>query len=160
MANGEPLLLLNGTDLRRVGGLLRPTLRQGPRPPKWLEPKWLRRAGCSGFAVFYRKPTALGRLHRMGLGGWGGLGQKKPPAALDVALLLKTKPSSTDCYVLRFRTNMICLSGSGSTNRALRAVFAQKEGPLLRREEGAAVCVWRPPPLGERERQRLGDSNY
>ena len=34
----------------------------------------LDRAGCSGLAVFYRKPKALGRLHRMGWGGWGRLG--------------------------------------------------------------------------------------
>ena len=34
------------------------------------------RAGCSGFAEFDRKPTALGRLHRMGGAGlgWAGLG--------------------------------------------------------------------------------------
>ena len=31
----------------------------------------LDRAGCSGLAGFYRKPTAPSRLHRM---GWGGLG--------------------------------------------------------------------------------------
>ena len=50
---GPPLLLLNGTDLRRVGGLLRPTLRQGPRPPKWL--------GIIGIHDFTRRPCGLTR---------------------------------------------------------------------------------------------------
>ena len=63
-----------------------PRMSPGAGPVRWKPGSRSDQAGCSRFAALYRKPTVLGRLHRMGwagLGlGWAGLGWQSCPISV------------------------------------------------------------------------------